>query len=372
MTALWVFNVNQVFARARRTIGVKTAAVALALALCAALLATPLRDICWRIAKGAYVLVVNLQAHSAYYQEGVERNQFGQLLFWGYPKKALIQSLPYLPLIGLPAFHFFRGKNVSAVALCLLAIAAPIAFYSLNEWHGGGSYNMRYFMPALPFIAILSAAGLAELTRRAGAPSRAALMAVVVAAAGSYLLMQEIAHGSERLLAPASLYPQWAIAAVLTVSVAYYLRTKSGSRFALIASLCALAYGAAINLYEEAGHEKTRAEQLALSRDASRPIAAGSLILTTTPLVLRPAEANGAFVMAASKSTAPEAVQAADAFMQAGRCVYIHNPAARDLLTDRQHAAINPDPSWAPSRRFERDPRLAFYIFEDQEARCAF
>lgn len=375
MAALWLFNIKTVILRVRTGWGLHAVGATCAAGIAAALLISPLREILWRMGEGAYVLVINLQAHDAYRQEGVAHNQYGHLLFWGYPKKALVQSLPYLPLILLPALRFLHGKSSSAVALCLLAIAAPIAFYSLNEWHGGGSYNMRYFAPSLPFIAILSAAALSELIARAGAPKRQTVLLVFAAAAGAYLLSQEIANASERLLTPISLYPQWLIAAVLTATLAAYLfapKSVITARAACVAALIAISYGAAVNLYEEIGHEKTRAEQQAIGIDASSPIRPGSLVLTQLPLILREAEARGVSLMVGDERTAAEAARAAEAFMAAGRCVYFQNSSELDLVAPHLRSAVSREIMWAESRRFNRDPRLAFYTFEAQHDQCAF
>ena len=376
MAALWAFNTKTMFIRARTAHGPLAIAAACAAGLGAVVLVAPLRELSWRMIEGVYVLVVNLQAQDAYVQEGVARNEYGHLLFWGYPKKALVQSLPYLPLIALPAVHFLRGRNVPAAALCLLVIAAPIAFYGLNEWHGGGSYNMRYFIPALPFIAILAAAALDGLAQQArAAPGRQTLLIFLAGAGAAYLLMQEIAAASERFLAPASLYPQWLIAGALAIALAAHLRAPASqniARMAFYLSLAAIAYGAAINLYEEFGHEKTRAEQLAMSRDASARVPPGALVLTQMPLLLIPAEANGAFVMVGTQENAALAAEAASAFATAGRCVYFHNPAERDLIAPHLSEPVSAVPFWAPSRRFERHPKLAFYVFESRRAQCAF
>ena len=369
----WLFNLhslaNWAWKQNRRGI------ILIAFLFLAALLAiVPVRDLLWRVITGAYVLVFNLQAHDAYYQAGVERNEFGHLLFWGYPKKALIQSLPWAPLIILPVFFFFRGKHVRAVSLCSLAIAAPIAFYALNQWHGGGSYSMRYFMPALPFIAILSAWGLRSLTTKAG-PNRQAVLMALVAAGVLYLGLQEIGQLSDRFLTPAALYPQWLIAAAVFTAACFTLTRPFGEQPRVIASgiaLFALAYGVVINLYEEAGLERTRAEQFALAEDASAPIGQGALVVTATPLSFIPAERRGAHVMAAQEKTVAETAQAVRAFADAGRCVYIHNSYARDMIAAGLGRTVDPVPLWALSARFDKDPRLAFFVLADAPENCRF
>ncbi|MEO1136586.1 MAG: hypothetical protein AAFW68_08260, partial [Pseudomonadota bacterium] len=370
MAVAWSVNLPVVWTMLRN----KKAHLTVIIGLCAVgLFMSPAGVLLWRMMTGVYVLVFNLQAHDAYVQAGVERNEYGHLLFWGYPKKALIQSLPWAPLILLPLLGFFRGRQIQAVSLCLLSIAAPVAFYALNHWHGGGSYNMRYFFPALPFLAILAAAGLAEIMRDTR-PTRQMLLMMLVGASILHIGLQEIGQANERFLAPAALYPQWVIAAALLIALAAISRRPSAYRCsaAVSLSLFALAYGLAVNFYEEVTHERTRFEQLDRARDISAPIASGALVITASPLSFLPAEANGAHVMAADDRTVEKAGEAARAFVDARRCVYFHNSYARDLVGPSFNRAMEPTPLWADSEKFSGDPRLAFFLAAGSPESCRF
>ena len=297
--------------------------------------------------------------------------KFGQLLFWGYPKKALIQSLPWMPLIIIPAINALRGRDVNAVGLCMLAIAAPICFYALSHWHGGGSYNMRYFTLALPFLAILAAAGLYSLRGDLNF-SRPAILGALTIAAALYLGLQEVGQSAERLFAPAALYPQWIVAAFLGAACITHLAGNRMRKPANLLALFAIAYAVAINIYEEIGHERTRAEQIARANDISAPIPKDSLVITPLQTSLIPAEKSGVLVMAAMEESAPLAAQAAAAFAQTGRCVYFHNVLAAKLTAPYLDMAIDSEPIWAPSNKFAGDPRLAFYLFESAPSACRF
>ena len=369
--AMWALNVpalaSACFSKTRRPWALAASGLVIA-----AVAVSPLGDMLWRMIKGVYVLVVNLQAHDAYYQAGVERNEYGQLLFWGYPKKALIQSLPWMALVALPAAAAFRLRRFSALGLCALCVAAPICFYALNQWHGGGSYSMRYFLPATPFLAVLAAAGLRELVGDRPV-ARQTLLAAMAGASVLYLGLAEIGKASDRFLTPASLYPQWLIAAALVGAIGFYL-ARGGDRAraaALHLAIFALAYAATVNLYEEIVHERTRAEQSAIANDISAPLREGSLVVTPMPILLIPAEAGGVSVAAPTTHTAAAAAQAAEAFAAAGRCVYFHNSYARDLVAPHLTRGIDPSAFWAASLRFSGDPRLAFFTFADA-ADCRF
>ncbi|GJL95339.1 MAG: hypothetical protein DHS20C05_17440 [Hyphococcus sp.] len=329
----------------------------------------------WKILYGAYVLIINLQAHDAYYQAGVEKNEFGQLLFWGYPKKALIQSLPFLPLVILPMVAFFKGKEVTATALCLLAIAAPIVFYSMHQWHGGGSYNMRYFIPALPFITMLTAVALRTLFDKASAPSRQTILLILFGAALLFFLMQSISNGSERLYAPAALYPQWIIASACLISILFFL-WKNDSRTGSLASLIgvfAIGYSAILGFSDEASGQKARGAQLAMSEEIADVIPDRALVLTQLPILLMHAEEQGASIMVVQEENLANAAQALNAFEAAGRCVIVHNSlVARLLQTQLPPQTFAPKPVWAGAGGGEADPRLAFYLLKSQLDSCTF
>ncbi|MEM9619918.1 MAG: hypothetical protein AAF936_18340 [Pseudomonadota bacterium] len=373
LTALWAVNIPATLASIKQRLSNSSLVIAVVLTMLT--VAVFAHRFIWETLYGVYVLVINLQAHDAYFQAGVERNEFGQLMFWGYPKKALIQSLPYLPLILIPLVLFIRGRNVQAISLCLLAIAAPITFYALKQWHGGGSYNMRYFIPALPFIAILCAVGLRDIIAATGGVYRRDILIACVCAAIIFVGMQEAGRMAPALYAPASLYPQWVIAlGVASLSGLFLLRpTQTTAHATILISVFALAYGAFLSIENEASHEKARGELLAHSRAISKSIPDGALILTQLPVLLIHAENNGAFAMVPYENNITEAVRAATAFAAAGRCVYLHNSMVSDLLAPHMAAdAINPIPSWAGREAFPDDPRFAFFTLTSQTERCSF
>lgn len=371
--ASWAVNLPAAAMNAAKHFGVKYCLAALS--VIAVVFALTFGDFLWNALFGVYVLVINLQEHDAYHQVGVERNEFGQLLFWGYPKKALIQSLPFLPLLLAPIYWFFRGKRLVEFSLCLLAIAAPISFYALNQWHGGGSYNMRYFIPALPFIAILSAWTLSKLVGACGGMGRQQFLLIGFFTVALYLVSQEIGRMSEAFFVPAALYPQWALAALVAFGVAAYLaqpKNPFNAQVALFGSTLSLFYAAAVNLSEEFGHEKTRAEQLAMANDISAPIPGGALVISQSPLMFIPAERAGALLMVTEEENMQQAITAINAFAAAGHCVYFHNSLSRNLVAPYLARPIEQQPIWAQSVRFAGDPRLAFFTLSSQSATCAF
>lgn len=331
----------------------------------------PVRDYLY----GLYVLIINLQAHNAYHQVGVGPNEYGQILFWGYPKKAFVQSLPYLPLLLTPAVFFLRGKQTSQFALCFLAIGAPVSFYALNQWHGGAGYSLRYFLPALPFITILSAWTFTRLMDAAGGDKNRLALITMTAAGAVYLLAQEAGRMAPGLFVPAALYPQWAIAAALTAGIAALLlrpgdRRTARAGFSL--AVFALAYAAVITVTEAVTHENARAEKRTLAEDIARAIPEGALVVTPSPNLLMLAEYKGVSATIISLHDLTVPAESAKAFAAAGRCVYFHGRPTRNHIARRIPLTIDETPLRAPSRRLSGNPRLEFFPLASQRDFCAF
>ena len=369
MLALWVFNAPALAKAVLNQWNMRGAMLASVVGFLLVLLIAG--DFLLKIVTGAYVLLINLQAHDAYYQAGVEHNQYGELLFWGYPKKALVQSLPFLPLLLLPIFSFIKGVNVRETSLCLLAIAAPITFYAMNQWHGGGSYNMRYFIPALPFIAILTAISLQTLFSKASSPTRQTLLIIFFSAALLFFFMQSVSNASERLFVIAALYPQWVIATICFVTVLLFI-WQNGQRASVLTStigLFAIGYAAILGVADEAGGQKARHAQYTMSKQIAAALPDTSLVLTQLPVLLAHAEQNGASVMVVEEKNAAKGAKALTAFEKTDRCVVVHNSlVARLLETHLSPQTLAPEPVWVG--KAGEDSRLAFYLLTSQQDAC--
>ncbi len=79
-------------------------------------------------------------------------------------KKALIQSLPWLPVV-LACIPAALRSNPKGDALRLIALFPPslILFLAVNSWHGGMCFNQRYLLSTLPFLALLGAYAAQQL-----------------------------------------------------------------------------------------------------------------------------------------------------------------------------------------------------------------
>lgn len=83
----------------------------------------------------------------------------GTVMYAGENKKALLQSLPLLSvglLLGGVYSIMNRKKDNGHSLLLWLTAALTMLPFLLLGWHGGLSYNQRYFLPAIPSLLLLS------------------------------------------------------------------------------------------------------------------------------------------------------------------------------------------------------------------------
>ncbi len=88
-------------------------------------------------------------------RDGVIRNADRTTLFWGLPKKALAQSLPWLGLLAALAITPW-GRHRRSIALVLMFFALWSLPFVLRSWHGGLGSNMRYLLPTVPALCALT------------------------------------------------------------------------------------------------------------------------------------------------------------------------------------------------------------------------
>jgi hypothetical protein len=100
---------------------------------------------------------------------GVERAADGTLRFWGLPKKALGQSMPWLGLLSLLIFASW-GKHRRAIQTVLVFVVIWSFPFVIRAWHGGLGLNMRYLMPTLPLLSALCVVLVWRLTENLSRP----------------------------------------------------------------------------------------------------------------------------------------------------------------------------------------------------------
>ena len=126
----------------------------IALIIAAAFLVPQVGNMVVKTSRGIIALIVD-STTIVDHRGGVQHQTDGTLLFWGLPKKAMGQSLPWLGcLLILVAWPW--GIRRRAIVSILLFTSLWMFPFLIRSWHGGLSLNMRYFLPLLPAISILA------------------------------------------------------------------------------------------------------------------------------------------------------------------------------------------------------------------------
>ena len=312
-----------------------------------------------------YYLLIDIQAY-ARSSPGVVQNDAGFFEFWGLPKKALLQSMPYMALIALPAWFAFEGKRVKEAAFLFLFAAAPLVFFSLKGWQGGMAYNMRYFVPATPFIALLCAYALGifkpilnerkDLFRRLG----------FLGAGAGILFYTFFAARSGDFTPFFQTAPQLLIGSALLIAIVLFLRDRNSVRFA-VATLSlffvALGYGIVLNLNDTAGYLTKRIRAHAISTELVANIPPASLVITTFEEGWLGAEKRLINVVNAKQYNAAAIPSAISAYQSEGRCVYAHTSVALNNFDNRDFLALSED--------VYNNPVYALYAHAGNASHCA-
>jgi hypothetical protein len=205
------------------------------------------------------------------------------VLYLGGAKKALLQSLPWLPVLLLPLAASLRnGERRAQLLLLFLVPLVYLAPFALTSWHGGQCLNLRYFLPALPFTAILGAWALQRLaTGRAAwlvAAGSVALGALLPALLWPALREQQPLHEALVLDAPLVLASTTAAVALL------WLRSRGprvGLALVLVTGL-GLGWSAWAGLAYDAGlSRQRRAQNLDLAEAVAEVVPDGALVFVT-------------------------------------------------------------------------------------------
>ncbi|MBE9554600.1 MAG: hypothetical protein IMF05_14140, partial [Proteobacteria bacterium] len=161
LAAAWIASRDAVWPMVVRHRLVLSAAVAI-LAVTIMFLVPSVGAMLWRLARGAWILVADLSLiDPSAGGIAITRGPSGAIMYADTVKKALLQSLPWLPvalfaIVGIP-----RGRAaVFSHAIPILSVLAFVTVYGWFTWHGGYAFNLRYFVPLLPIFAIYGARGI--------------------------------------------------------------------------------------------------------------------------------------------------------------------------------------------------------------------
>ena len=314
---------------------------------------------------GAWLMLIDIQSYGGPARPGLEKDVYGYWNFWGVPKKAFLQSMPWAALIAAPLIAFCRGRNAATIAYPLLFASAFILFFAMRGWHGGMSYNMRYYLPTAPFLAILAALALRELRPTF---ERHKSLALRSAAAGVVLAIFAYAlsplYGA--FAVPMRLYPQLLLATALAGAVAYAAlhpqKHTAGNCAAALAG-AALAFAAMASLFDAHGYFRDRARYVPYDRAYTAMADGDSVIFTQFDELLVGASLKSAMIVRVTDDNHGEIASIIGAYEQAGRCIYAHTAPAAQALSSELFEVL-PMPADAPT------PGLALFIYRESPARC--
>ena len=212
---------------------------------------------------GFWALVVDAKA-LADPRSGVVALDNGTQLFWGFWKKALGQSLPWMAL-ALPALigsRYLTGRT--RVTLLLLFLVWSLPFFP-KDWHGGLGSNMRYLLPLVPIFCASAAPILVDLWQRAQQPRVWVLSGlftgfVILVAWSAY--MPSAQGGAHQVL------PTWVLLGTAALSLAWHWSDKprSLSQGLLVAGSVSAALASALALQDYRNAQITRQDAVEYSR----------------------------------------------------------------------------------------------------------
>lgn len=240
----------------------------------------------------AYMTTIDLSSCYADFPIGAsKRGPYGELIYLGGLKKALLQSLPFLAALVAPIAESFRsGKNSTAVRLSLLTPGLYIALFAYsfrryNTFDGGACLNMRYYVPCLPFFAILCAYAIRNVKVKLGKDSGFLRYAITAASAIAVYIVTVFIFPSKLvdLDFPLLAFPLILALLILLFHVAgELLRTPVWVDFArkstLVLMTAALVWSGLVAFsYDYPHHRKKRMETHLLGEAVSRAAAPRSL-----------------------------------------------------------------------------------------------
>lgn len=172
------------------------------------------RGLILKYASGFETLVLDMST-SKDARPGVVDGPNGTRSFWGAPKKALAQSLPWMAVFALLVVRPWpkNGRAHNTVVFAVLFWTLP---FILLSWHGGFSNNMRYFLPVVPLLAISAAALWNDATKGIEARFRLLILGVI---SGYALVQVWIMTNSTGILGAHQILPQFVIVILLLLAL---------------------------------------------------------------------------------------------------------------------------------------------------------
>lgn len=267
-------------------------------------------------------------------QIGIERNEWGWLVFYGFSKKALAESLPFIALLTFPIVRLFRGAMTRGEGLLFLVMGAVATLYSFNQTDSGLGLNARFLIPLLPPAAILCVIEFRRLAHEGQLNSMRSARLALIAFTG-FLALRFSILSPGALAVPLDLYPQLALAAGLAALSLLHAVRPSAESAGRVASLAALTFGAAAaisatDLIRDQAYRSHIEKQAALY---GAELSVDGLVFTAQPILFAKAAANGLGVAYPGLAPAAEELTVVGRYQETGRCVYAHGEEASERLS---------------------------------------
>ncbi len=201
------------------------------------------------------------------------------VIYVGGLKRALLQSCPFLVLALLPLASAIRNRTerfaigwLSALPLIL------VAFYGSSSWHGGLCLNMRYLLPALPFLCVLSARGLLDLASGRWRV-RAIVLAATCGAAAYTLALPSSLAGRELFLLTIPLV----LTAATVVLALCAMRWSSLAAGAMISAGLCVGWSAAATVHDATWSRTLRLANYQIAKEVGTRLPDGALLFVDLP-----------------------------------------------------------------------------------------
>lgn len=143
---------------------------AIAVVLAVVALMPVIRPIAVRLLTGAGAILVDIQLFPGAFAPALEHHMpDGTFTLYGYHKKALLQSLPWLAGCVILVPGLLRGRRRAGLALLMVLLPAALVLpFAWSAWVGGRGTHMRYMVNLLPALSILGGLALDRLTAESG------------------------------------------------------------------------------------------------------------------------------------------------------------------------------------------------------------
>ena len=238
-------------------------------ALVAILLCTPAGPLLYRTMHDAYVCVVDIRTFPTEVVVAA-RSSGGGVLYVGAHKKAFLQSMPFVVLLLIPLLRIMKpDKDFTALTTLFLTPVIVIAFYSYSfPFHdtGGLCLNTRYFLPGLPFVAILCVYAIKELKKTSGTTRLLPWIALTCVATATlfFLLTKKGGMTADDLEFPLLTLPLWMAGLLLVLLVLGQAKSHrwamAGAQAALVVAIGGMAWAGLVALgYDYPAHRFARA-----------------------------------------------------------------------------------------------------------------